>query len=70
MTARIVECTFIAVGIVSVLAIMTLRGDPGGTTDATLVSLGQSLVAVHDATFLLRLGPVLLTRDGRGGAEP
>jgi hypothetical protein len=64
VTARIVECVFIAVGIVSVLAIMTLRDDPGGTTDATLVSLGQSLVAVHDATFLL--GPGFVVGVGNG----
>ena len=30
VTARLVECGFIAVGIVSVLAIMTLRQDPAG----------------------------------------
>jgi hypothetical protein len=64
VTARIVECAFIAVGIVSVLAIMTLRDDPGGATDATLVSLGQSLVAVHDATFLL--GPGFVVGVGNG----
>ena len=64
VTARIVERTFIAVGIVSVLAIMTLRDDPGGTTDATLVSLGQSLVVVHDATFLLGPGFVVGVRNG------
>ena len=30
VTARLLECGFIAVGIVSVLAIMTLRQDPAG----------------------------------------
>jgi hypothetical protein len=59
VTARIVECGFIAVGIVSVLAIMTLRQDPPGTSDSTLVALGRSLVAVHDATFLLGPGFVV-----------
>jgi Domain of unknown function (DUF4386) len=44
VTARVMECMFIAVGIVSVLAIMTLRDDPGGTSDSTLVAIGQSLV--------------------------
>ena len=64
VTARLVECGFIAVGIVSVLAIMTLRQDPGGTSDGTLVGLGQSLVAVHDATFLL--GPGFVVGVGNG----
>src|SRR4051794_8113420 len=64
LTARLVECGFIAVGIVSVLAIMTLRQDPAGTSDDTLVALGQSLVAVHDATFLL--GPGFVVGVGNG----
>jgi hypothetical protein len=64
VTARIMECAFIAVGIVSVLTIMTLRQDPGGTSDATLVAIGQSLVAVHDATFLL--GPGFVVGVGNG----
>jgi hypothetical protein len=64
VTARLVECGFIAVGIVSVLAIMTLRTDPAGISDATLVGLGQSLVAVHDATFLL--GPGFVVGIGNG----
>jgi hypothetical protein len=64
VTARIVECAFIGVGIVSVLAIMTLRQDPAGASDGTLVALGQSLVAVHDATFVL--GPGIVVGVGNG----
>ena len=64
VTARLIECGFIAVGIVSVLAIMTLRQDPAGISDDTLVALGQSLVAVHDATFLL--GPGFVVGVGNG----
>src|SRR3954470_694320 len=64
VTARLVECGFIAVGIVSVLAIVTLRQDPAGASDDTLVALGQSLVAVHDATFLL--GPGIVVGVGNG----
>jgi hypothetical protein len=64
VTARLVECGFIAVGIVSVLAIMTLRQDPAGASDGTLVALGQSLVAVHDATFVL--GPGIVVGVGNG----
>ena len=54
----------LAVGIVSVLAIMTLRDDPAGISDGTLVGLGQSLVPVHDATFLL--GPGFVVGVGNG----
>jgi hypothetical protein len=64
VTARLTECAFIAVGIVTVLAIMTLRQDPGSASDGTLVALGQSLVAVHDATFLL--GPGFVVGVGNG----
>src|SRR3954463_12666850 len=64
VTARLTECGFIAVGIVSVLAYMTLRQDPAGISDGTLVGLGQSLVAVHDATFLL--GPGIVVGVGNG----
>ena len=64
VTARIAECGFIAVGIVSVLAIMTLRDDPAGMSDGTLVGIGQSLVAVKDATFLL--GPGFVVGVGNG----
>jgi hypothetical protein len=64
VTARIAECVFIAVGIVSVLALMTLRDDPAGISDPTLVGLGQALVALHDATFLL--GPGFVVGVGNG----
>ena len=64
VAARVVECVFIAVGIVSILAITTLRQDPAGASDNTLVPLGQSLVAVHDVTFLL--GPGFVVGVGNG----
>ena len=53
---------------VSVLAIMTLRQDPAGASDDTLVALDQSLVAVHDPTFLL--GPGFVVGVGNGHARP
>src|SRR5688572_17240427 len=34
VTARLVECAFIAVGILSLLAVVTLRQDVGGAADA------------------------------------
>jgi hypothetical protein len=64
VTARLTECGFIAVGIVSVVAYMKLRQDPAGMSDGTLVATGQSLVAVHDATFLL--GPGIVVGVGNG----
>jgi hypothetical protein len=64
VTARVVECVFIAGGIVSVLAITWLRQDPAGMSDGALVPLGQSLIAVHDVTFLL--GPGFVVGVGNG----
>jgi hypothetical protein len=64
VTARMVESGFIAVGIVSVLALMTLRQDPAGASDGSLLAVGHSLVAIHDATFLL--GPGFVVGIGNG----
>jgi Domain of unknown function (DUF4386) len=52
---RTLEAAVIAVGIVSLLAVVTLRQQPAGAgTGATaLVAVGQGLVAVHNWTFLL-----------------
>ena len=62
VAVRIFEATIIAVGIVSLLAVVTLRQDLAGASGA--VSLGQGLVAIHDATFLI--GPGLLAGLGNG----
>ena len=43
---------------------MTLRQDLAGASGADAVSLGQGLVAIHDATFLI--GPGLLAGLGNG----
>jgi hypothetical protein len=62
--ARLVESTFIAIGIVSLLAVVTLR-QAGAAGDAgSLVTAGKSLVAVHDWTFLL--GPGWVVGVGNG----
>ncbi len=67
VTSRIIESALIMVGIVSVLSVLSLRqhvaGAPG-TDTASLIIAGKSLVAVHDATFLL--GPTLLAGVGNG----
>jgi len=67
VTARVVESTIIAIGIISVLSVVTLRQEFAGTTGAdaaALVTVGSALVAVHDATFLL--GPGFLAPLGNG----
>jgi hypothetical protein len=66
VTARVMECTFIAIGIgiVSLLAVVTLRQDAAGADAGSLVTTGQSLVAIHDWTFLL--GPGWVVGVGNG----
>jgi uncharacterized protein DUF4386 len=67
VTARIVESVFIAVGVLSLLAVVTLRQGFAGAADAdaaTLVTIGKSLVALHDWTFLL--GPGFVVGIGNG----
>jgi Domain of unknown function (DUF4386) len=67
VSARLMESTFIAIGIVSVLAVVTLRQDFAGAAGAdpsSLVTAGQSLVAIHDWTFLL--GPGWVVGVGNG----
>ena len=61
VTARLVECMFIAIGIVCMLAISTLRQDaPAGFDAAT----GQGLEAVYEWAF--RLGPGFVVGVGNG----
>ena len=53
---RLLEAAVISVGIVSVLSIVTLRqgaAAAAGADDGALVVVQESLVAVHDWTFLL-----------------
>lgn len=64
VTARIMESAFIAVGIISLLAVVTLRQDSAGDSAAALVPIGQSLVAIHNWTFVL--GPGFVVGIGNG----
>jgi hypothetical protein len=66
VAVRIVESTIIVVGIVSVMAVVTLRKDLAGTgADAGALSIAaRSLVAVKDWTFLL--GPGFCAAFGNG----
>jgi Domain of unknown function (DUF4386) len=64
VTARLVECGFIAVGILSLLTIVTLRQEAAGADAGSLVAVGSALVALHDWTFLL--GPGFVVGVGNG----
>jgi hypothetical protein len=65
VTARVIESVFIAIGLVSLLAVVSLRQDVGGVGGASsLLGVGRSLVAVHDWTFLL--GPGFVVGIGNG----
>src|SRR3954466_575379 len=61
VTARIVECTFILVGIVSVLAVVTLRNQVAGPSEG---AVAYTLAAIKDWTFLL--GPGWVVGWGNG----
>ena len=61
VTARIIECTFILVGIVSVLGIITLRQQVAGASEGTVA---YTLAAIKDWTFLL--GPGWVVGWGNG----
>jgi hypothetical protein len=64
VTARIVECVFIALGIISLLTVVTLRQETASADAGSLVAVGQSLVALHDWTRLL--GPGFVVGLGNG----
>lgn len=67
VAVRIFESVMIAVGIIALLSVVTLRADVGGL-DAMdpdrLMDIGRSLVAVHDWTFLF--GPGICAGLGNG----
>ena len=61
VTARLVECTFILVGVISVVAVVTLRNQSAGANEGTVA---YTLAAVKDWTFLL--GPGWVVGWGNG----
>lgn len=63
VAARIMECAFIAVGIVSLLTIVTLRRS-GSPADTALIPVGKALVVMHNWTFVL--GPGFVVGIGNG----
>lgn len=64
VTARLVECAFIGIGLLSLLTIVTLRQGAVGTDAGSLVPVGKALVALHNWTFLL--GPGFTDGIGTG----
>lgn len=64
VTARIVECTFILVGILSVLAVVTMRQHAASADAGSLVTVSNSLIAIKNWTFLL--GPGFTDGIGTG----
>ena len=61
VTARLFECTFILVGILAVLGIVTLRQETAGASEGTVA---YTLAAIKDWTFLL--GPGWVVGWGNG----
>ena len=59
VTSRVLEAAMIFVGVLSILAVYTLRNDVAGTGGAdsgALVTARHALVAIHDWTFLIGPG--------------
>ena len=62
VTARVMESVFIAVGILSVLTIVTMRQDfagAAGADAAALSTVGHALVTLQEWTFMLGPGFVV-----------
>lgn len=64
VTARLVECAFIGIGLLSLLTIVTMRQVAVGSDAGSLVLIGKSLVALKNWTFLL--GPGFADGIGTG----
>lgn len=56
VTSLVVESALILVGVVSLLAVVTLRQDSTDADARSLVVVSQALVAVHDWSFLFGPG--------------
>ena len=58
VTTRIFEAAVILIGVVSIVSVVTLRQAGAAGADATLIAVGQALVAVRDGAHLLGPGVV------------
>jgi hypothetical protein len=56
LASRTVEAVILVVGAISLLAVVTLRGDVGTGNAASLLTTSQSLVAMHHWAFLFGPG--------------
>jgi hypothetical protein len=64
VTSRVYECAVVMIGVVALLAVVGIRRDMHGATGSdvtTMVTVGHSLVAARDYTFLLgpNIAPVI-----------
>ena len=64
VAARVVECTFILVGLIAMLIVVTLREQGAGADPDSLVGLAQSFVAINRWAFVL--GPGFVVGIGNG----
>lgn len=67
VTARLVESTFILVGLLSLVSVLTVRQDLAGATGAeatSMIATGSSLVSTYEWAFLF--GPGLVVGFGNG----
>ena len=65
VTARVMESVFIAIGVLSLLTVVTLRqAGAAGADAASLLTVGESLVALNRWTFLF--GPGFVVGVGNG----
>jgi hypothetical protein len=64
VAARLMESMLIAVGILSLITVVTLRQQAPGADAGSLVTAAKALVAIHDWTFLL--GPGFVVGIGNG----
>jgi hypothetical protein len=67
VTARILECTFIAIGLISIMSVVSVSNALAGASGpeaAALTAQGQSLVSTYEWAFLF--GPGLVVGFGNG----
>ena len=62
VTARVMECAFIMVGLISIISVVTLRNSAADA--GSLAATGSSLVATYEWAFLF--GPGLIAGIGNG----
>lgn len=62
--ARVIESTFIAIGIVAVMSLNSLRSVAFDADPHAMTAIGAALSAIHDWTF--RLGPGVVVGVGNG----